>query len=287
MTSEEATAFEEDAGDKYADLNKQFLEYDPDSSEMDRDNEASEEDMKLHSELLTGSYYASFFLLAPLPKNALKAYAKNFHANCGSLLHQLGINPLSTSISDGLNREYSDEDIKALSVAELDDLMKAYKISFPNGTKDKKKSAKQQLLISHRKDNLTFELPIDLTIETRVNQACLKSWFMTSSDNDNTEWKSSMLAGSLTESKSLKSLPIFLKQKVQGVDIILLEELGLVQIRHFNDIVLKLYLEMLEEVTVRCLQWIKQSTSEIPPSIPEDDENYGGCVDNETLTTHY
>ena len=82
---------------------------------------------------------------------------------------------MSTSISDGLNREYSDEDIKALSVAELDDLMKAYKISFPNGTKDKKKSAKQQLLISHRKDNLTFELPMDLTIETRVNQACLKS----------------------------------------------------------------------------------------------------------------
>ena len=52
---------------------------------------------------------------------------------------------------------------------------------------------------------------------------------MTSSDNDNTEWKSSLLAGSLTESKSLKSLSIFLKQKVQGVDIILLEELGLVQ----------------------------------------------------------
>ena len=47
MTSEEATAFEEDAGDKYADLNKQFLEYDPDSSEMDRDNEASEEGMKV------------------------------------------------------------------------------------------------------------------------------------------------------------------------------------------------------------------------------------------------
>ena len=136
---------------------------------------------------------------------------------------------MSTSISDGLNKEYSDDDIKALSVAELDDLMKAYKISFPKGTKDKKKSAKQQLLILHRKDNLTFDLPIDLPIETRVNHACLKSWFMTSSDNDNTEWKSSMLAGSLTESKSLKSLPIFLKQKVQGVDIILLEELGLVQ----------------------------------------------------------
>eukprot|EP00731_Ephydatia_muelleri_P033166 Em0025g122a len=59
--------------------------------------------------------------------------------------------------------------------------------------------------------------------------------------------KYSMLAGSLTETKSLKSLPIFLKQKVQGVDIILLEELGL-------------------------------GTSEIPPSIPEDDENYGDRV---------
>ena len=54
---------------------------------------------------------------------------------------------------------------------------------------------------------------------------------MTSSDNDNTEWKSSMLAGSLTESKSLKSLSIFLEQKVQGVDVILLEELGLVQVK--------------------------------------------------------
>ena len=93
---------------------------------------------------------------------------------------------MSTSIGDGLNKEYSDDDIKALSVAELDELMKAYKISFPKGTKDKK-SAKQQLLISHRNDNLTFDLPIDLPIETRVNQACLKSWFMTSSDNDNTE----------------------------------------------------------------------------------------------------
>ena len=128
-----------------------------------------------------------------------------------------------------MNKEYSDDDFKALSVAELDDLMKAYKISFPKGTKDKMKSAKQQLLISHRKDNLTFDLPIDLPIKTRVNQACLKPWFMTSSDYDNTEWKSSILAGSLTESKSLKSLPIFLKQKVEGVDIILLEELGLVQ----------------------------------------------------------
>eukprot|EP00731_Ephydatia_muelleri_P009815 Em0005g401a len=59
--------------------------------------------------------------------------------------------------------------------------------------------------------------------------------------------KYSMLAGSLTETKSLKSLPIFLKQKVQEVDIILLEELGL-------------------------------GTSEIPPSIPEDDENYGDRV---------
>ena len=81
---------------------------------------------------------------------------------------------------------YSDDDSKALSVAELDDLMKAYKISFPKGTKDKK-SAKPQLLISHRKDNLTFDLPIDLPIETRVNQACLKSCFITSSDNDNIE----------------------------------------------------------------------------------------------------
>ena len=56
----------------------------------------------------------------------------------GSLLHCLDINPLSTSIGDGLNKEYSDDDIKALSVAELDELMKAYKISFPKGTKDKK-----------------------------------------------------------------------------------------------------------------------------------------------------
>ena len=47
MTSEEATAFEEDTGDKYADLNELFLEYDPDSSEMDSDNDAPEEDMKV------------------------------------------------------------------------------------------------------------------------------------------------------------------------------------------------------------------------------------------------
>eukprot|EP00731_Ephydatia_muelleri_P016490 Em0009g914a len=47
MTSEEATAFEEDAGDKYVDLNELFLEYDPDSSEMDSDNDASEENMKV------------------------------------------------------------------------------------------------------------------------------------------------------------------------------------------------------------------------------------------------
>ena len=40
---EEATAFEEEAGDKYADLNELFL----DSSEMDSDNDASEEDMKV------------------------------------------------------------------------------------------------------------------------------------------------------------------------------------------------------------------------------------------------
>ena len=43
MTSEEATAFEEEAGDKYADLNELFC----DSSEMDSDNDASEEDMKV------------------------------------------------------------------------------------------------------------------------------------------------------------------------------------------------------------------------------------------------
>ena len=47
MTSEEATAFEEEAGDKYADLNELFLEYDPNSSEMDSDNDALEEDMKV------------------------------------------------------------------------------------------------------------------------------------------------------------------------------------------------------------------------------------------------
>ena len=115
-----------------------------------------------------------FLFTGTTAKNTLKEYAQNFHANCGSLLHHLGINPLSTSISDGMNKVYSDDEIKALSVAELDDLMKAYKISFPKGTKDKK-SAKQQLLISHRKGNLTFDLPIDLPIETRVNQACLKS----------------------------------------------------------------------------------------------------------------
>ena len=47
MTSEEATGFQEDAGDKYADLNEVFVEYDPDSSKMDSDNDASEEDMKV------------------------------------------------------------------------------------------------------------------------------------------------------------------------------------------------------------------------------------------------
>ena len=47
MTSEEATGFEEDAADKYEDLNEVFVEYDPDSSEMDSDNDASEEDMKV------------------------------------------------------------------------------------------------------------------------------------------------------------------------------------------------------------------------------------------------
>ena len=47
MISEEATGFEEDAADKYADLNEVFVEYDPDSSEMDSDNDASEEDMKV------------------------------------------------------------------------------------------------------------------------------------------------------------------------------------------------------------------------------------------------
>ena len=33
MTTEEAMAFEEDAGDKY-DLNELFLDYDPDSSKL-------------------------------------------------------------------------------------------------------------------------------------------------------------------------------------------------------------------------------------------------------------
>lgn len=47
MTTEEAMAFEEDAGDKYADRNELFLDYDPDNSEIDSDNEASEEDMKV------------------------------------------------------------------------------------------------------------------------------------------------------------------------------------------------------------------------------------------------
>ena len=47
MTSEDATGFEEDAADKYADLNEVFVEYDLDSSEMDSDNDASEEDMKV------------------------------------------------------------------------------------------------------------------------------------------------------------------------------------------------------------------------------------------------
>ena len=49
MTTEEAMAFEEDAVDKYTDLNEQllFLDYDPDNSEIDSDNEASEENMKV------------------------------------------------------------------------------------------------------------------------------------------------------------------------------------------------------------------------------------------------
>ena len=41
-------------------------------------------------------------------------------------MHHLDIDDLSTSISNGLNNECSEDDIKALSVAELDDLMKAY-----------------------------------------------------------------------------------------------------------------------------------------------------------------
>ena len=47
MTTKEAMDFEEDAGDKYADLNELFLDYDPDSSEIDSVNEASEENMKV------------------------------------------------------------------------------------------------------------------------------------------------------------------------------------------------------------------------------------------------
>ena len=33
---------------------------------------------------------------------------------------------------------------------------------------------------------------------------------------------------------------------------------------HFSDIVLKSYLQMLEEITVRCLQWIKQVSHAFP-----------------------
>ena len=67
MTSEEAAAFEEDAGDKYADLNELFLEYDPDSSEMDSDNDASEEDMKVRYTYLMPkeSLLATFLSLLP------------------------------------------------------------------------------------------------------------------------------------------------------------------------------------------------------------------------------
>ena len=36
MTTKEAMAFEKGAGDKYADLNELFLDYDPDSSEIDK-----------------------------------------------------------------------------------------------------------------------------------------------------------------------------------------------------------------------------------------------------------
>eukprot|EP00731_Ephydatia_muelleri_P016046 Em0009g470a len=61
---EQSYGFEEGAGDKYADLNELFLDYDPDSSEIDSDNEASEENMKAVNCALTDgkekpSYYTT------------------------------------------------------------------------------------------------------------------------------------------------------------------------------------------------------------------------------------
>ena len=53
----------------------------------------------VHSELLTGSYYASFFLLAPLQKMHSMHMPK-------TLLHHLGINPLSTASSGYQSLEY-------------------------------------------------------------------------------------------------------------------------------------------------------------------------------------
>ena len=42
------------------------------------------------------------------------------------------------------------------------------------------------------------------------------------------------------------------------------ETITYVVLVHFNDIDLKLYLQMLEEMTVRCLQWIKQVSHAFP-----------------------
>ena len=42
------------------------------------------------------------------------------------------------------------------------------------------------------------------------------------------------------------------------------ETITYVVLVHFNDIVLKSYLQMLEEITVRCLQWIKPVSHAFP-----------------------
>ena len=42
------------------------------------------------------------------------------------------------------------------------------------------------------------------------------------------------------------------------------ETITYVVLVHFNDIVLKSYLQMLEKITVRCLQWIKQVSHSFP-----------------------
>ena len=52
MTTEEAMAFEEDGDDKYADLNELFLDYDPDSSEID-------------SQSIRGEHEGEIYILLP------------------------------------------------------------------------------------------------------------------------------------------------------------------------------------------------------------------------------